>query len=229
MWFALSHSKTGTTRIVSIDSDSGILFVETTEANLEVAAVVKARIGPARPELIREVAAALGAIQKMEVNIVAAMRSLEPIEQSGVIVDLGICQAGAESNWFGLVLEKMPAEIAETLRRSAIEAENLTPHTHRSLVRALGVDSARAQKVRDDPRGIYTIIPISGDVLGSLPHLEAALQCPGFVSLTTDAEDQLLHQWLARSNPKLLGQTLFLQIDTHHVFQVHFVPLPKQT
>ena len=87
--------------------------------------------------------------------------------------------------------------------------------------------ATRAGRIRNDPRKIYTIVPVPEDVLDSSPCLLAAFKNPGLVIDVGEAEDKLLRDWLRESNPKRMGNTLFVDIDGNALkgtFQVHHRP-----
>lgn len=220
IWFVLYSSQRGPARFVSFGPDSEVLYVEATSPNLEVAALIAVRRGTLPQQASQSVNEVHGILNKMKPDALASLRSAEAIERRGLFVDLAACRGGDNSH-FGLVLEALPAAAAESLRRVAAQAARLEPRQALSLIRAMPVDPERAKHIRDDPRRVYRFVPVAAELQKSLPHLTAALHCPGLVTETNDTEDRYLRQWLRDSNPKMMGLTLFLSLEGND-FQVHF-------
>ena len=224
IWFALYSSQGGPARFVSIGPGSGVVYVEATSPNLEVASVRAVRRGSLSPQTVDRVNAVRQLLDTMGPDAVASLRSGEAIERSGIFLDIGACREGARS-YFGLMVDALPAAAAESLRLVAAEAARLDSRTAPSVIRVLPVDSERAKQIRADPRGIYTFVSLTRDLLESMPHLKAAFDCPGIVGATDENEDARLRVWLRQSNPKMMGQTLFLSLERSD-FQIHFQSLP---
>ena len=225
-WFVLYSSQRGPARFVSFGPGSEVLYVEATSPNLEVAALIAVRRGALPQQAAQTVNEVQGILNKMTPNALASLRSAEAIERGGLFVDIATCRVAGDNSHFGLVLEALPADAAESLRRVAAEAARLEPRQALSLIRVMPVDPERAKQIRDDPRRIYTFVPVAAELQKSLPHLTAALHCPGLVTETNDTEDGYLRQWLRESNPKMMGLTLFLSLEGND-FQVHFQSVAK--
>lgn len=225
-WFILYSFQGGPARFVSIGPDSEVLYVEATSPNFEVASVVAVRRGALPREMLERVSEVQRVLDKMDPNAVNSLRSGEAIENAGLFVDIAACGGDAGRSYSGLLLEAMPAPAAESLRQAVAGAEKLAPRAPLSLMRIMPLDSERAKQIRNDPRRFYTFVPVAAGLIESSPQLRAALQCPGLVVEADEGEDSLLREWLRQSNPRQLGQTLFLSLERKD-FQVHFQPLPK--
>jgi hypothetical protein len=223
-WFALYSHQHESAQFVSINENRQTLYVEATSPNLELASIVKVTRGRLTADTLRQLSEALHALGRMDPAAITAMRPIEPIEQNSPLADVGTCGEGTLSSWSGLATSSMLPEVSEALTQAAREASNLPLHRPPSLVQGTRMEAARARRIRTDPRNIYDFVPVQQNALSSSPHLLAALRCPGLVVETNESEDLLVRQWLRSSNPKRMGDTLFLEVEgdtVRGVFQIH--------
>jgi len=233
IWFTLYSHQRESARFVSIDEDRQTLYVEATSPNLELASVISVARGRLAAATLGQLSEALRGLGRMDPAGIASMQPIEPIEQSDLLADVATSAAGATSSWPGLATKAMPPDVSAALTHAAAAASKLAPHRPPSIVQAIPVDAARAERIRTDPRKPYQFVPVEENVLNASPHLLAALRHPGLVVETSESEDLLVRDWLRLSNPKRTSDTLFVEIEgdtLRAVFQMHVreVSLPRR-
>jgi hypothetical protein len=224
IWFALYSYQHEQARFISIDGNCQALYVEATSSNLETASVVRVARGRLAAGILHSLMDAVRTFERIDPAALAAMRPIEPVEQDGLLTDFATYADGNVSSWFGLSTKAMPARVSEALSQVAFAASKLDPQRPPSLVQATAVDAARAERIRTDPRKIYAFVTVERKQLDSSPNLRAAFRCLGSVVETSESEDLLVRDWLRRSNPRHMGETLFVEVQERterRDYQVH--------
>ena len=224
LWFALYYQGRGMASIVSIRANRHVLLVEATSPNLEIASIVDTTRGQLDGPTIQMLFEALAYLAESPSEVLAARAPVERIEGRGLFADIGTCEPSDSKAWRGLSLDALPESVSDSLLKTVAAASRLPSHFPLSVLRAVRVDTGRVKRIREDDRKLYSIVPVGEAALASARALSSALECPGLVISTGEEEARMLQTWRRTSNPRSLGQTLFIQVESgplRGVFQLH--------
>lgn len=221
-WWAVTAAFQGEGHFYTVARNGDTLAAAASSPNLETATLEVLRRGRLPPARVEELLSALGSADWPSIS---SARTDEWIEEERRLLEVGFGGGGSQRGPWRLPLDLLPPPLSSRIEALAAAASDLAPAPPGGLVRATRIAPDRSEKIRVDPGAPYRFIAVGATDLADAPGMTSALAYPGAVFHVSADEAELLAGWLAASNPRGLGDSLFLAVavasGTEEV-QVHF-------
>lgn len=130
-----------------------------------------------------------------------------------------------------LPVNELPTRVQDTLASLETAAADLpVDRTVMALLSAQALEPERAERITNDRRALYKIVPLSAAELARAPSLAAAMRDLGRISaVRAEPEAELIHGLHAASNGARPSRTFFTRTDggdSHQLFWLPAAELP---